>query len=185
VAADQTQDLPSNLGRVLGDFFYEEGEHRRSVVQISEDRYQALVSRSEDTGSPTVCRVRHKPQEAGQGQRLEVAWWPIPDAAYTLTYEYEGYAGKLADDNPYPLGGMRHAELLIASCLAIAEQRGNDERGMHTEDFGRQLLAGIQQDRRLGAQFYGDMGDREERSSVPRHGDTGSSYPITYNGISI
>ncbi len=185
VADDQAQDLPSALGRVLGGFHYEQSCHRPSIVQVGEGDYQALISRSEDTGRPRVACVRHKVQEAGAGQRLEVAWWPIPDAAYTLTFSHEAYNPKLSDDNPYPLGGMKHAELVAQSCLAVAEQKANDERGLHTEEFGRMLKAAIQQDRRLGAKHYGPMGQPASHATVPRHGDTGATYPITYDGDTL
>lgn len=183
-ASQGTQDLPPQLGRVLGAFHYPESDHRAPIVQVSEDRYQALLSRSDSTGSPQVARVRHKPAEDGKGQRLEVAWWPIPDSAYSLTYSYEAYTGKLNKVNKYPLGGMRHAELVTESCLAVAEQRANDERGLHTEEFQSLLAAAIQQDRRLGAIHYGYMGSFNEVPVVPRHGDTGASYSITYEGTS-
>jgi hypothetical protein len=185
VADDVAQDLPSGLARVVGGFFYDENQHMSSIVQVSEIRYQAEVSRTESTGQPRLARVRHKPQSGLIGQRLEVAWWPIPDAAYTLTYQYEAYSGKLNEDNPYPLGGMRHAELVTESCLAIAEQRANDERGLHTGEFERQLRAAIEQDRRLGAKTYGHMGADHHGHPVPRHGDTGGTYSITYKGSEV
>ena len=182
-ADDAAQDLPDGCGRVLGGFHFDETEHRRSIVQVSEDRYQSLLSRSEDTGPPQVVRIRHKAQVEGEGQKLEAAWWPIPDATYVLTYRYEAYSGKLDGTNVYPLGGMRHAELLIASCLAVAEQRANDEKGIHSEDFGRMLVSAIQQDRRLGPRHFGAMGDHSSDCAiVPRHGDTGIGYDITYKG---
>ena len=184
-ASDQAQDLPAKVGRVVGGFFYDEDYHRRSIVQVSEEAYQASISRSETTGSPRICRVRTRGGPALTGQRYEVAWWPIPDAAYVFTYRYEAYDGPLADDNPYPLGGMRHSELMLESCLAVAEQRANDERGLHTNEFERLLRAAIQHDRRLGAQHYGRMGHHEEEEVVPRHGDTGGTYPITYKGSSV
>jgi len=184
VADDAEQDLPDALGRVLGDFHYPEADHRPSVVQVSEERYLKLLSRqTTSTGPPQVARVAHKAQVKGQGQRLEVKWWPVPDKAYTLTYRYEAYTGKLSDGNKYPLGGMRHAELLIASCLAVAEQRANDERGIHSQDFERMLAAAIQQDRRLGSRHYGRMGVPESQPTVPRHGDTGVTYDITYKSV--
>lgn len=181
-ASDAAQDLPDALGRVLGDFHYPESDFHHSIVQVSEERYQKLLSRSDDTGPPRVARIAHKAQTKGKGQRLEVKWWPIPDAVYTLTYRYEAYTGKLSDTNKYPLGGMRHSELVIASCLAVAEQRANDERGIHTEDYQRMLVAAIQQDRRLGARHYGHMGEPKTHFNVPRHGDTGVTYDITYKG---
>lgn len=186
-AGEGVQDLPADLGRVLGQFHYDASQFRRSVVQVSEDRLQSLMSRSTTPGLPEAACVRHKAKDAPRGQRLEVAWWPVPSAAYTLTFRYEAFNGKLSADNPYPLGGMRHAELITESCLAVAEQRANDERGNHTVEFERLLAAAIQQDRRLGATHYGDMGDRPDRpaATLPRRGDTGTSYPVFYKGARI
>lgn len=181
-ASDAAQDLPDTLGRVLGPFYYSSSQHRPSIPQVSEDEYQALISRSTDEGPPQVARVRHKEQVVGAGQRLEVAWWPIPDAIYTLTYTYEAYSGVLSVANPYPLGGMRYAELLTESCLAVAEQRANDERGIHTLEFERLLKAAVQHDRKLSAKNFGEMAASSGASVVPRHGDTGISYDVTYKG---
>ncbi len=176
---DGEQDLPDDLGRVLGDFFFDDQEHRPSIVQVSEARIQALLQRSDDEGCPQVATIRHKAQTAGSGQRLEVVWWPIPDATYVLHYRYEAYNGKLSATNLYPLGGMRYSELVLESCLAIAEQRANDERGIHTENFIRLLRSGIAEDCKQGARYYGPMGGNNG-VTVPRHGDTGANYNITY-----
>lgn len=186
VADQGEQDLPSDLGRVLGDFHYEASVFRQSIVQVSETRMQELRSRTTSTGRPTHATVRVKPKEASLGQRLEVAWWPVPDAAYTLTFRYEAFNGKLSADNPHPLGGMRHAELLIESCLAVAEQKANDERGLHTAEFERLMAAAIQNDRRMGARYYGHMGEcADQPSMIPRHGMTPGTYQITYNGVDV
>lgn len=181
VASTGTQDLPPALGRVLGQFHFAPAVYKPSIVQVSEDKYRALLADSNLTGPPQVARVRQKAGQDGVGQRLEVSWWPIPDAAYDLTYRYEGYSGKLSAVNPYPLGGMRHAELYVQSCLAVAEQRANDERGLHAEEFERLLAAAIQQDRRMNATNYGHMGGCEGHSAVPRH-FAGVRHDIIYKG---
>ncbi len=187
VASTQTQDLPADLGRVLGGFFYDTAQFKASIVQVTETRYQELLGRTAGTGGPRVACVRHKAKTPALGQRFEVSWWPSPDAAYTLSYRYEAFGGKLSADNPYPLGGMRHGELLVQSCLAVAESRANDERGHHTEEFARLLRAAIVQDRRIGVVHFGAMGNPSDadRPTLPRHGDTGGTYPLTYNGVDV
>lgn len=189
VASDQAQDLPADLARVIGSFYYgTQDQLRPAVMQIGEGRYQALVGRAAAESSPQFACVRHKANTApATGQRLEVAWWPTPDAAYTLTYKYEAYTGKLSAQNPYPLGGMKHAELLVESCLAVAEVRSNDEvRGIHSDEFERMLRAAVEQDRGQGAQHYGAMGSNPDGpATVPLRGDTGSTHTITYNGVAI
>jgi len=178
VADDAEQDLPDDLGRVLGDFFFDDQQHRDSVVQVSEGRIQASKQRSSDTGAPMMATVRHKEQVAGVGQRMEVVWYPVPDKAYTFHYEYEAFAGKLSDANPYPLGGMRHSELVLESCLSVAEQRGNDEIGAHTSAFRSMLSSCVASDRKQGAKVFGRMGQPTDISFAR---ERGNGY-ITYKG---
>jgi hypothetical protein len=163
VADTAAQDLPDDLARVMGDFFYSDELHKNSIVQVSEAQLLANLQRSTDTNYPKIATVRHKTSDGSDGQRLEVAWYPIPNSAYTLTYRYEAYQGKLvAGTNEYPLGGMKYSELITESCLSIAEQRANDEEGLHTGLFFRLLKTGIEQDRKQGARYYGAMGQGAE-----------------------
>lgn len=185
VADTETQDMPSDLGRVLGAFHFEADQHRRAVVQVPEDRFRSAKAAGQSSGQPIFAVLRHKPKTPATGHRLEVSWWPVPDAAYTLTYRYEAFAAPLSDENRFPLGGMRHSELLIQSCLAVAEQRANDERGHHTAEFDRLLKSSIAQDRKVGAMSFGFMGDRESRVDLTPHGMTGGTYPITYKGDTL
>ncbi len=111
--------------------------------------------------------------------------YPTPDAAYTLTYTYEKYSGALSGSNPYPLGGMKFAELYIESCLSAAEQSSDDTMGLHTALFQQLLADGIARDMKQGAQFFGDMGHTEDSVRTPMHGETPGTYPITYNGSTL
>jgi hypothetical protein len=176
------QDLPDDVGRVMGDFFYEPDVYNRSIVLVSEARLQSYLQQSADTDKPQYAAVRYKSDSptATVGQRMEVLWWPIPSSAYTLTYRYEAYTGELSNDVKYPLGGMRYSELVLESCLAIAEQRENDERGIHWDSFLRLLRAGIEYDRKQGARYFGHMGS-EYDSTLTRE-QCQSSYDITYKG---
>lgn len=178
VADEGVQDLPDDFGRLLGVFHYDAAAYHSPIVQTSEARIQAMLSRDADAGAPVFACVRHRTQESGDGHRFEVAWWPVPNDAYTLEYRYEAFSGKLSAANPYPLGGMRYAELLTESCLAIAEQRANDERGQHTEAFLSLLRAGIAMDRRQGARFFGQMGGEEHALPTRRM----RSGDVTYKG---
>lgn len=177
-ADDGAQDLPDDVARVIGDFYYDDQQHRASIIQVSESRIQACLQRSTDTGAPTFCTVRHKAQVSGAAQGMEVVFYPIPDDAYTLNYQYEAYSGKISEANPYPLGGMRHSELVVESCLSVAEQRANDDTGQHTQAFMRLLVSSVAYDRKQGAKIYGQMGQPQD-ISIAR--DRLNGY-ITYKG---
>jgi len=181
VAAGEAQDLPDDFGRIIGDLFCTPDVSRNSIVVVGEGRMLSLWQRGDPAGLPRYAAVRHKESDGATGQRLQVMWWPVPSDAFTITYRYESYAGKLTTAKPYPLGGMRHSELILESCLAVAEQRANDELGLHGERFGALLAAGIAQDRRNGPRHYGHLG----KGTVPalssdRFGV--STYPVTYKG---
>jgi len=182
---DAAQDLPDTLGRIVGDLTFAATEFASSVVLVSEHRIAALLEQSAEKGRPRYAAVRAKDGTTlTTGQRFEIVWWPIPDAVYTLTYRYEGYTGKLTNDRPYPLGGMKHAETIIESCLAVAEQRANDERGQHSQLFTDLLITSIELDRKQGARYFGSMGSPErgaiqDSAELPR-------YPngnVTYKGV--
>jgi hypothetical protein len=179
--ADQEEDdLPDDFGRLLGSMYHEPDVYAGPVLVVSRPQIRRLKSGSDETGTPLYVAVREKISDGSDGQRKELVWWPVPDDVYTLTYQYEAYQGILDDTYQYPLGGMKYSELVIASCLAIAEQRANDERGIHWEGFVRQLASAIAQDRRSGAQYFGPM-NGPDSSPLPaarelRQGD------VTYNG---
>lgn len=176
-------DLPDLCGRVLSDFFFEPDTYSQSIPVVSEAQMMTFRQRTTDESRPAYAAVRFRSDATTKttGQRLEVVFWPTPDAAYSLTYRYEGYTGKLTSALPYPLGGMRHAELITESCLAVAEQRANDEKGLHWDSFVRMLRSGIEQDRKLGARYYGHMG-ADNGVVVERRGFCGTNYPVTYKG---
>lgn len=174
--------LPTDLARVVGDFHFASTVYEPSAVQVSEHRVLSLLQREPGTGAPRCFAVRFKQSYGTHGQVQEVVFWPAPDAAYVLTYRYEAYNGKLSDLNPCPLGGARFSELITESCLAIAEQRANDERGLHTERFMQLLVSGVEMDRRNSARYYGNMGGvSEDGSSL-----CGRIRPgVLYNGTAI
>lgn len=180
---DQAQDLPDDHGRILGNIHFASSVCTTPIVMVSEHQMLVLGQRDADRGRPSYATVRYKDgTTADEGQRLEIVWWRIPDAVYALTYRYEAYAGKLSSLRPYPLGGMKHSETIMESCLAVAEQRANDEKGLHWGQFVSLLATSIALDRKVGARYFGQMGSPEAVSyqdELSRH----SNGLITYKGV--
>ena len=180
VESTSTYDLPTTFGRMAGFFHYAATVYRAPIVIVSEAKIQTLIQQSTDNGIPRYAAIRFKQEYGVHGQVQEVVFWPPADDAYVLTYRFEAYTGKLSATNNCPLGGMRYAELLTESCIAVAEQRANDETGIHYERFIALLIAGVAQDRRGGGQLYGPMGgdsDNFNPDCVLRSGD------VTYKGV--
>jgi hypothetical protein len=183
-------DLPDDLGRLVDVFHYPAEEYKEPVVVIPVRDLLRYRAGSSYTGFPRYAAERWKSTDGTTGQRKEVLFWPTPNAVWTLGYQYEAYNGPLTDTYPYPLGGMKLAELFIESCLAVAEQRMNDDAALHTEAFKALLIDAIARDKNNGAQVYGQMGHYErlgpdaERRCF-RRGDSGSTYSIYYKGSPV
>ena len=181
-ASDAVQDLPSDFGRLLGDFHFASTVYAPSIVMVSEHRLQTLLSQDTNENRPRFVAIRSQGSVGLAVQVQEVAFWPIPSDAWTLTYRYEVYAGKLVKlTNPYPHGGMKHGETITESCLAMAEQRSNDEKGLHWNSFVAALAASIKQDRKNSAKYFGAMSTGEANYRDPREYCL-KNGEITYNG---
>jgi len=162
VSGTDTYPLSHAFGRIAGQIEIE-GEagptipvipfadimRMRSVRRLGRPRYAAVV----------FCRSNGSRE---QSKALHI--YPAPDRDYTLHFVCDADTGKLdAEDRPYPLGGAMFAELITESCLAVAEQRANDEEGLHSKKFAELLVSMIARDRKSSAQCFGDIGDPEGR----------------------
>jgi hypothetical protein len=179
-------DLPDGLSRIVGDLHFAVAEYQPSVKIIAVSEILEMRSGNDFTGYPRFAAVRFKTSDGTIGSRQEILLWPRPDAYKVLSYQYEAYQGLLTDAAPYPLGGMHLAELYVESCLSVAEQRGNDEIGIHTDLYQSLLIDAVSRDRKHSAQNYGQMGKREVTDLREfRRGLVGSTYPLTYGGDTI
>tara|TARA_R110000824_G_scaffold32222_1_gene104187 strand:+ start:8216 stop:9319 length:1104 start_codon:yes stop_codon:yes gene_type:complete len=151
VLAD-TEDytLPASFGGMLGPLTYASSDNRWYPVDLTgEHRIRILRQRDFNTlkSYPQAAAVRAKTSDGSDGQRFEILLWPKPDKAYTLSYKYHALQAKLTAANPYPLGGQVHAETILESCLAITEQRMENQAGIHTQKFMERLAASMAHDK--------------------------------------
>jgi hypothetical protein len=186
-ADDGDYDLPDDLGRVVGDFHYAADKHYAPVKRIPLSQLLDMRSTSDMNGWPNFFAVRWKDTDESSGQRQEALFYPEPDASYTLYYIYEVYTGQLSDTYKYPLGGMQMSELYKESCLAYAEERNEDQPGVHSAAFARLLADQVARDmKRGGGHNYGQMGQGGELEDIVewRRGNElhNGSYSITYSG---
>lgn len=186
VSGTDTYDLPDDYGSIAGQFQYEVDQtFMRGITEVSVGRMQELKQYSDDADKPRVFATRYKTSDGSSGQRHEVVFWPTPNAAFTLTYRYDAYAGKIDKyDHPYPLGGMKFGETIIEACLSVAEKRGNDEDGLHGQQFQRMMASAVALDRRNYTQRYGQMGGNEDRGHTTRDNRCLLSSVVSYKGDS-
>jgi hypothetical protein len=177
-------DLPDDLGRLVGSLHFPANEYRQSVGIVPIGQLLEMRAINAYTSAPRYAATRYKPSDGAGGQRQEILFFPQPDQAFVMSYEYEAYSGALSESYPYPLGGMQLAELYIESCLAVAESRLDDEIGIHAAQYQALLVDAIARDGKRDARSFGQMGHVEESyERRDRYGAARSTYPIVINGV--
>jgi hypothetical protein len=143
--------LPDDFGSLLSAMTWRPGQPQwvGAIVQVDELHVRQRRQFSDVTGPPqcfALCPYTFSPTT---GQRWEVVFDPVPDAAYTFDYRYLARPNELSTTNLYPLGGPEHGETILASCLAIAEMRQNNTPGPMMQVFMERLAASIAMDKEV------------------------------------
>ena len=168
---DIDYDLPDTFGGLIGDqiTINESGLYQPIPVR-GEGQVRAAHRASSLTGRPQYAAVRPKSSTGSTGQRFELLVYPTPDGVYTMEYRFNVLTGKLTVSLPYPLGGAEHGDTIMESCLSVAEQIKNNERGLHTLAFKERLAASVSYDRRMFSPptlgYNGDNSDSRGGHSV-------------------
>lgn len=188
-SGSQTLNLPDDYGGIQGPLTVTtSGSETGSVwwpVQMTHEAnvrqlYAALPSA---TGRPvSACEVPGKVLTGQQGQRFSLLVYPEADQEYILQFTYTVLVDALTDQAPLPYGGMQHAETLLESCLAVAEQRLDDTMQVHEAKFKELLSASMKQDMRHKPQNLGPNLDRSDGYNQNWMGYRPLS-PIAVNGI--
>jgi hypothetical protein len=125
--------------------------------------YKQAAEYPTTTGRPILCcQEPIKGTTANAGQRFRLRFWPIPDQAYTIQFAYYVNPDASTGDRPYVYGGAQHAETILASCLAVAEERLDDQIGPRNEAWMRRLAASIAKDRQSKPQKLGYNRDNSD-----------------------
>lgn len=164
-------DLPDDFGSLVGAFHYDENVRRGAIIHTSVARIMELRSCRDRSLDPTHAAIRAKAGTpgAGEGQRFEAVFYPTPNAARTLHYQYNLVPDALASGE-YPLGGAQHAQTIRAGCLAVAEEFFEDSPlGPRAERYRVELEKSVAIDRRNQPRFLGQMTAGEGTVITRRH----------------
>ena len=178
-------DLPADFLGYEGQMTYRasQSELYGPIEYVSDLMIRRWRQQHTYTDRPTKVAMRPKSFDADTGQAWEAVFYPTPNDAYVLDYRYRVRPTMLNEAYPNPMGGPDIGELILESCLALAEQRYKDELGLHTQAFQAKLAAAIEHDRRafvpdtLG--YNGDHSDgvRTDRfDGVAIHSFNGTIY---------
>lgn len=170
VAGQTEYDAPEDFTGIVGDLIVTTGEGRLPIV--GDDQLRSLLAKDGAAGTPKYVAVRPKILDGKGSQRWKIIVYPAPDKAMTVTFRYTLTPGRFDAENPYPLGGRQHAETLLASCIAVAEEREGAVRGMPVgaaySKFMQRLAASIHLDRQASRPTGDGTTWREEESEADK-----------------
>jgi hypothetical protein len=176
-------DLPDDWAGFIGEgFTYRPGASfwRQGIVrQIGMVQVDMLRDRRSSPDAPTVFGLRPKTFQGSVGTRWEVVFDPAPNAAYILDYYYRAQPNMMTATNPIPYGGMLHSATLMSSCLAVAEERFNDQPGPHRAQFQERLMSSIDLDELQSAPRTLGVDRRRFSEEYLREHQGLVSYPVT------
>ena len=175
--------MSDGFGRVAGNIYFGSADMRKRPLAVVAVSDVLAIRRRGETGMPRVAAFTFAETFGPRGQRVKMMLAPVPDRAYLLEFSGEADTGMLNETTrPFPLGGARFSELVVESCLAIAEQRANDEIGNHTAKFQQLLVSAIAKDRKSSSTVFGYMGDRPGIPPPPVRPHVCGGFKITYRG---
>jgi hypothetical protein len=162
ITADGNYTLPADFGDILGPMTFGDQTGYPPLTKVGEGQIREFRMEDPDTtGRPQWYAIRPQLQ-AGVAvvQRFELMVYPLPDSEYTVYYRMAIHPDAPANATDYLYGSNMHSETITEACLAVAEQRSNDETGQHAAEYDRLLQASIAADYdTILPDLLGDMND--------------------------
>lgn len=158
--------LPELFGGINGKLFLNQGNNTIGQVLERADKQQLLQYQKSGTADfasqPCQYAVFAADQTGASDQRWLLTVWPLPDAAYTLTFFYTINPYRLTSSLTYPMGGLPLSDCLREAVLAAAELEFLGEFRAHNQLFRSRLMAAIYRDRQRSNP--GNLGQNSDRS---------------------
>lgn len=170
IASDSNYLLPRDVDGIDGVMTFANTDYRLyNVTMTSENMIRQQRQNGFITSYPRLAAVRPLKLDGTQQQRKELMVWPPTTSVYNLSYTYDVNPLRLSENNQYPYGGAAFRELIIETCLAVAEERTDDAEDIHGKRARELMQTAVQYDARtLVADNLGYNGDGRGRGRYSR-----------------
>jgi len=134
VAPDTEIVLPLNFGSISGTVSTSDGITLKDTSPSTIAMYRSM---SDAVGLMEYYAL--VPAYSVAGQTWKMQFYPVPEAATTISFQYRKQANLLSADGDYPLGGGLHTMTILQAAYMIWEQEKNQNNGIEYQKY-RQLL---------------------------------------------
>lgn len=117
-----------------------------SVARRHDSTIRKLEADNPEFDRPRFYTVRTDRFDPSVGSQKTLAFYPIPDAAYTLRVPMILRPIELNESNPYPIGGEMLSQVILEACLASAEHNYEEREHVHEKRFLELIALAIRND---------------------------------------
>ena len=154
--------LPDDFGAMVQDPVFAPRDVSVKLVPRSPGMVRGMYAGAGmQAGYPQYYATYPAPLALG-GSAWRMLVWPIPLRAYSMEYRYRVNPSVLTGDSDVPLGGPMMIEAIIASALAMAENRHNERIGEKSAAFKELMAAAIDLDAANRPAISGPMTDSSD-----------------------
>jgi len=133
--------LPSDFNRVIGGrVSFSLGEVYSDIVERSYQQIVAMRAACNSTTQPQFFAVIAGDYNTSVGTRYQLSFYPTPDDAYTLHYEYIFDPPLLVNTDDIPAGFGDFSQAILQCCLAEAESAEDEAAGPQEAKAQRALI---------------------------------------------
>jgi hypothetical protein len=140
-ASDDEIDLPLNFGSLSGTISTSDGITLNETSPATISMFRAT---SDYTGILNYYALA--PSYSTAGQKWTMRFYPLPQSATTIYFQYRKLATLLSADGDYPLGGAMHSLTILQAAYMVWEQEKNQNNGLEYQKFQQMLERSIERD---------------------------------------
>lgn len=142
--------MPAEFETIANDselaYYPDESACYPPVMQRGDQTIRRLEQGSQTFDRPVYYSVRTVQFDASVGSRKVLAFYPTPDAAYTMRVPMILRQLMLTGDSQQPIGGEVLSQVILESCLASAEHNFEEREHVHEKRFMEMITLAIRND---------------------------------------
>ena len=165
VSGTNTYLLPDDYIIMKHSFQHAADTGYPELEERSEAQIRDMIACNDYSSYPEFFSISPTAYSKESGQKWEVTFYPTPDSAYTLHYEYKLYPSKLENDNDLPIGSFEYSDCIRQLCLGEAESNIEESSGVQEGKAAVALAAALRNDRKRSPHKLGYFGDGYRLSS--------------------
>lgn len=142
--------MPAEFEAITPDsvftYYPDESACYPSVMPLGDQTIRRLEQGSQTFDRPVYYSVRTVQFDSSVGSRKVLAFYPTPDAAYTMRVPMILRQLMLTGDSQQPVGGEVLSQVILEACLASAEHNFEEREHVHEKRFLEMIALAIRND---------------------------------------